>query len=277
MKKITILASIGAVAAVAAAQTDVSPDVLMEEARRQARSVHLQYELPAGSVRRMTADVTVRDTVPGTYFCALAFNGGYVGMQDLPSGERVAIFSVWDTEDPFDFKTREADVHMDRRAHVLYSGPGVRVKRFEGEGTGAQTMMPFAWKVGETYTFTVESEPDGDGRTVFTAYCRMPGGEDFKIATLSTCGRGGDPNLAGVMSFVEDFIRNGESVKHIRRADFTRICAGTSSVSHAVFTGDRNPAKTVDAGSVPEGFFLQTGGSTMNVHAPLWSRVRAGY
>lgn len=259
----------------AKAQT-VSPDVLMEEARRQARSVHLQYELPDQPVMRMSADVTVRETVPGSYFCALAFTGGYVGMQDLPGGERVAIFSVWDTEDPFDVKTREADVHKDRRVRILYSGPGVRVKRFEGEGTGAQTMMPFDWKVGETYTFTVESAPDGDNRTAFTAYCRPRGGEDFKIATLSTCGCGGRADIDGVMSFVEDFVRNGESAKQVRRADFTRICAGTSVVSHAVFTGDRNPVKTVDAGPVPEGFFLQTGGFTKNVHAPLWSRVRAG-
>ena len=288
MKNFTILASLGAALAVGAARAEtVSQEVLLEEAKRQARSVHLQYEMPDRPVKRMSADVTVRETVPGTYFCVLAFNGGYIGLQELVDGSRVAIFSVWDTEDFVNTAAKEADVKEEERACVLYSGEGVRVKRFQGEGTGAQTMMPFDWKVGETYTFTVESSSDESGRTAFTAYCRKPGEGDFKIATLATRGLDGRPYLQGVMSFVEDFVRNGKSARQVRRADFTNVTACITPVSdggddvseivaHATFTGDRNPVSTVDAGSVPGGFFLQTGGTTANVHAPLWSRVRAG-
>ena len=99
----------------------------------------------------------------------------------------------------------------------------------------------------------------------------------MKIGVLSTLSHGRPPVLTGINSFVEDFWRNGESRKLVRRATFTGYASRESAdakfvpASAAWFTADANALKTVDAGPVPGGAFLQTGGETKNSTVPLWS------
>lgn len=98
---------------------------------RAARTVHLWYgsptrEKPTG----VQTTVTVRDTVPGTYFCAACFNMGYCGFQELYDGTHVFIFSVWDPDDPFDFSANPNAVKEEQRVKCLFSKEGVRIKRF---------------------------------------------------------------------------------------------------------------------------------------------------
>ncbi|MBR1870598.1 MAG: DUF3472 domain-containing protein [Kiritimatiellae bacterium] len=276
--------AIGAALAVAAfgTQCALAAELTQQqilESQRQARSVHLRYEMPPQAVSEMSVAMTVRESTPGSYFCALAFDGGYMGLQELPNRDRVAIFSVWDPGDPMDSHAREENVPDSDRTRVLYTGEGVRLNRFSREGTGAQAIMPLAWKENEKYTFTVSAEKDGERHVAFSAYCGKPGdSEKTKIATFSTHGTGGDAQLKNTYSFVEDFRRDFNSAQEVRRAEFTGVRVGddssSSEVMHAIFTGDRNPALSVDAGSVKNGFFLQTGGETRNIHSPIYSRIR---
>ncbi len=111
------------------------------EAVRAARSVHLWYD---PSMREkatgVQATMTVRDTVPGTYFCVACFNMGYCGFQEHFDGSRIFIFSVWDPGNPFDSSVNPNAVKEEMRVKCLFAKEGVRIRRFGGEGTGGWTL-----------------------------------------------------------------------------------------------------------------------------------------
>lgn len=258
------------------AMSQPTAEELRLEARRQARSVHLWHgtaDEPFPAAKHVSVSMTIRKSAPGSYFCALAFGSGYIGLQELSDGRRVAIFSVWDDGDPYDSKAHESNVPPDERTVVVKSGANVRVKRFSGEGTGAQAMMDFPWREGETYTFSVRAEKDGQKHVAFTGSVQSAGGEPFEMATFSTLSAKAKAQVSSISSFVEDFRRDFESAKKVRLAEFADVLADGKKLDVALFTGDRNPATNVDAGCVPGGFFLQTGGDTKNVHAPLGARM----
>ena len=82
----------------------------------------------------------------------------------------------------------------------------------------------------------------------------------------------------GIYSFVEDFRRDYESTKVIRKANYTNAWASADAKSWlpmqtARFTGDSTPSNNVDAGKINHGFFLQTGGSTSQSHTKLWQTM----
>src|SRR3712207_16221 len=64
------------------------------EPPRAARSVHLHY--PAPEADAFYNEMTVEQSVPGSYFMACGFRHGYFGIQELSRGRKVVIFSVWD-------------------------------------------------------------------------------------------------------------------------------------------------------------------------------------
>ena len=61
---------------------------------RAARSVHLVYPAPAGLF--FYNEVVVEQSVNGSYFMACGWGKGYFGIQELVSGKKLALFSVWD-------------------------------------------------------------------------------------------------------------------------------------------------------------------------------------
>ncbi len=250
------------------------------QAARQARSVHLWWQSPIREIREVVGSVTVTERQTNSYYMVIGFIGGYMGIQDV-NGYPVGIFSVWDPDsDASDSKANPAAVKTDRRADVLYSGENVQVSRFGGEGTGAKTMFGLPWEVGEKVTFRLTSEPveDQPGRVAYTAYVGKNGAEE-KIATISVHKKG-LPCIAYPSSFVEDFWRNGHSKDLSRRAEFTDFAARGIApdaplvpMAGAIFTGDSNTLMTIDAGPVPGGAFLQTGGKTVN-RLPLNSFIK---
>jgi CubicO group peptidase (beta-lactamase class C family) len=241
------------------------------EAVRAARSVHLWYMPSTGEkATGVQATVTVRDTVPGTYFCAACFNMGYCGFQEHFDGSRVFIFSVWDPGDPFDFSANPDAVGEERRVKCLFSKDGVRIRRFGGEGTGGQAMAPYPWKTGVPETVRITAEPDGASRVAFTAWVKRRGAGDEweRMATFSTLHGGKGARIRHAAAFVEDFRRNFESARRTRRADFTDVCffaGGIDSprrVVNGVFSADNSPSRAVSAEPAPGGWTLATGGDT---------------
>jgi len=241
-----------------------------------ARSVHMWH--PAPAAEWVYGEVNVVQSVPGSYFCVMGFSCGYCGIQELYDGRKVAIFSVWDPGDPFDFGAKPDSVDEKIRTKNLYAGEGVKIERFGGEGTGGKSMMPFDWKVGETYRFAVHVEKDGDHRAAFTGYIFRDGAW-FKIATFSTLQTKGEPSIRNVYSFVEDFRRTEMSRQQVRRATFlnffSRQAGGAwEAISDGRFTADKNPIVTIDAEVAENGFTLTTGGSTTNSHIKLYSNAK---
>ncbi len=229
---------------------------------RAARSVHLHYPGPVGDL--FYNELTVEQSTPGSYFMACGFQHGYFGIQELDEGPKVVIFSVWDAED----KAAKASGKK-TEAVVLQHAPEVRIRRFGGEGTGAQCMMDFEWKIGQTYRFAIAAKQSGE-TTAYAAYLYIDGTKSWKrLATFSTF-TGKDGNMNGYYSFIEDFRRDQKSATETRRARFgngwIRLVPGIwRSLNHARFTASNSESEakeTIDAGMTGNGFYLQTGGET---------------
>ena len=233
-----------------------------QQAARQARSVHLGYQGWPQPATIFYIEATADRFWPGSYMCLLGFDGGYAGVQEHANGNHVAIFSVWDPGDAFDFKAHPDAVAEEERTKNLYAGEKVRIKRFGGEGTGGQSMMDWPWKLGEPVRMAVSCAPDGEWRTAYTCWLWDEAkGDWFRMATFSTLVGGDKATLRGPYSFLEDFRRNVESKFQVRAARFT---------------ADGNTLLTIDAGPSADGFWLATGGDTRNATVKLWSEVRPG-
>ena len=236
-----------------------------------ARSVHMWH--PTAPAEWIYGEAKVGESHPGSYFMIAGFSCGYSGVQELYDGSKVFIFSVWDPGDPFDFKIKEHERDVKLRTKVLYSGEGVNVSRFGGEGTGGKSMLPFDWKIGETLRCAVRARRDGDHRAAFTGYVWRNGGW-FKVATFSTL-QTKEPVVKDVYSFVEDFRRTRESTQQVRTADFFNFFAKVNGAWQPIpkgrFTADNNTIRTIDAQVIPNGFRLMTGGKTKNTHIKLWA------
>ena len=280
MKNIAITIMVAAMASSLGAGVPPS-----ELAKRQARSVHLQYGRIEHGADAIQGTTRVTETQTNTYYCILSWNTGYCGIQDKGADGKILIFSLWEPSDPFDFSARPEDVKEDFRAKVLYAAPRVDVARFGGEGTGARTMTKIDWEVGEPVTVKIESSPDSvhPDRAVYTCYWKEPKtGAFLKLASISTLHKlkPGEGGINGLYSFVEDFWRNYYSATISRRAEFFDIAYlphGGSDwvpVTSARFTADRTPSAAIDAGRTAKGaFFLQTGGATTNSHAKLYEAI----
>ncbi len=246
----------------------VSP--ALGQAPRACRSVHLQY--PAPEAIAFYNEISVDVSVPGTYFCVCGFNKGYYGIQELPNGKKLLIFSVWDPGQQDDPNA----VEEDRRVKLLDHDPAVRIGRFGNEGTGGQSFFDYDWKLGETYRFLVTAKPDGD-RTAYSAWFFIPEDKAWKrLATFSTLASG--TLLKGDYSFVEDFLRNGRSARQPRQAHYGPGWVQTKDgkwhpLETAVFTADNTPTLNIDAFADAPRFVLATGGDTANEHTKLNDRM----
>jgi hypothetical protein len=238
---------------------------------RLAPSVHLNYGMPEATEYYIEA--TIEDSAPGSYFMTIGFAGGYFGIQELSNGGKVVIFSVWD-----DHRGDNPNaVPEEKRVKNPYTGEAVRVKRFGGEGTGGQSFFKYDWKVGTTYKFLAKTTTVGDW-TEYTGYFYMTEQKQWKkLVTFSTYS--GGQHLKRFHSFVEDFQRDFDSHTRVRKARFTNgwvkdLSGGWKPVKNAKFTRDGNPHVNIDAGPTEEGFFLQTGGDSVNKTTKLWSSVQ---
>lgn len=235
-----------------------------------ARSVHLGF--PAPDAVAFYNEVTVEESVPGSFFMVCGFNHGYFGIQELSGpDDKVVLFSVWDPGSQDDPNS----VPADRRVEVLEQASDVRIGRFGNEGTGAQCFLKLNWKVGQTYRFLVTAKAEKP-KTTYSAFIGVDEPQRWKhLATFRTA-TGGDP-LKGLYSFLEDFRRDGKSPKQTRRATFGNGWVQTSkgewvALTKARFTGDATPLDNMDAGVSGSRFWLATGGDIKN-QTPLKSML----
>lgn len=253
-----------------------------EQAKRQARSVHLQHRGWGKDAQIFYIEATADRFAPGSYMCLLGFDGGYAGVQARTNGQTLAIFSVWEVHDSFDFAARPEDVAPEKRTRLLYQGLNVTVKRFGGEGTGGQSRIDgFPWRLGSPVRMAVSCAPDGERRTAYTCWIwREAEGDWLRMATFSTPLGNGNAALNGPYSFLEDFWRNGQSKTLVRTARFSRLWAygqdGWKPSTQCTFTADNNTLTTIDAGPWAEGGWLATGGETRNLVTKLWRTFPLG-
>lgn len=252
-----------------------------EQAARQARSVHLQYRGWQGPAKIFYLESTPIQLSPGSYFSTIAFNGGYSGIQLLPNGKRIAIFSVWEPGNPLDPKAHPDAVEEAKRTSAHYHGEGVTVQRFGGEGTGGKSTMPLEWQFGQPVYMAISVAQYGEHRTAYTCWIWEEQKQDwFRMATFSTLVNKGSAELTSPYSFLEDFRRNVKSRDEVRTGSVSRLWAWNgsqwSASTDAVFTADNNTLTTIDAGPAADGFWMATGGTTTNVTTKLWSSMKPG-
>jgi len=148
--------------------------------------------------------------------------------------------------------------------------------RFGGEGTGGQSFFNYDWKIGQTYKFMVQATVESD-KTSFAAWFFLNETKVWKhLATFRTI-TGGAP-LSGFYSFIEDFRRDGKSLRERRAARFgngwARGADGVwTALTEARFTADATPVDNIDAGVRNDDFYLATGGDTAK-HTELQSTIR---
>lgn len=235
------------------------------------RSVHLAYQAPAGMA--FYNEVTIDQSALGTYFCACGFNMGYCGLQELPNGKKLLLFSVWDPGDQNDPNAVKAE----QRVKLVHQDPDVRIGRFGNEGTGGQSFFDLDWKPGETYRLLISAKLDGE-RTAYACHLFDPTQQKWRhLVTFSTLAKG--KLLEGYYSFVEDFRRNKESATQARSAQFGNGWVKSTegqwiALTKAKFTADSNPVTNINAGSKGDRFFLTTGGATENSDTKLNSFIR---
>ncbi len=229
------------------------------------RSVHLGYPKAAGVAFYNTCKPIT--SAPGTYFCVCGWDAGYYGIQELGNGDKLALFSIWDSE-----KDDPNVAPVAERVKAEYVDSRVRVKRFGGEGSGGQSFFPLKWSVNETYRFLV-SMTHADGRAHYTNWLFEPEAHKWtKLVTFSVPSK--RTVMRGLYAFVEDFQRNRQSTLQTRRAQYgpaaVRSAEGTwQSIRQARFTGDANPVMNIDSQIVESRFELATGGMITNEHNPL--------
>jgi hypothetical protein len=250
-----------------------TPRLKAAEQPRAARSVHLGF--PGPEAELFYNEMIIDQSTEGSYFMAAGWNTGYFGLQQLGNEtNKVVLFSVWDStrgDDP-------SAVKQEERVEVLYSDPGVRIKRFGGEGTGGQCMAPFNWRIGATNRFLIQGVADGK-KTAYTAWIfRSDQGNWWKLATFRTFHHGA---LGGYYSFIEDFRRDTASTGVTRRARFgntwikpvtgswTNLASARFTASNATWESKEN----CNAGLAQNWFFLATGGD-VKMNTPLKSILK---
>lgn len=235
---------------------------------RAARSVHLWWQLPPGC-SAFCNEVTVLETTAGSYFCGAGWSGGYLGIQDLGGRGRRVLFSIWDSGSVGDGSAVGDDpaaVASADRVAVVYEADRVVVRRFGGEGTGAQCLDDVTgWECGTAVALCVayRSEPDGASYAGFV--------DGLHLATFRV--RGGRP-FGGFYSFVEDFRRSGVSAAERRAASYGPAwgCVGGawSAAEAARFSASSSPTEAVSTIDVCEAgggaAVLRTGGDLDGAH-----------
>jgi hypothetical protein len=221
-----------------------------------ADSVWLDYQnglVTSGDI--LLTDMSVEQTALYTYYAALNWDTGYMGVQRAGDGRYKHVhYSLWDPSGG-------------GFADLVWNDSDVVVQRFGGEGTGWKVEWPYLWNQGTTYRFCVKLTNSG-ANTDYDAYFFAPELGSWKhLATLRR--HDGPHSFSYVGSFVEDF---GGSLNSARSALFgngwLRAWSGTwVEQSRARFPASGTYTNK-DAGVVGKMFRLATGGITTN-HTPV--------
>ncbi len=233
---------------------------------RRGPSVHCSYSTKEYErVEWFYNEVTVPEGYDpvGTYAMAIGFSGGYFGIQTNSRRERRILFSIWSpytTDNP-------DEIPEDQRIVCLKKHERTHIGEFGGEGSGGQSYMKYNWKTGQTYRFLMHVQPQGNGKTVFTAYFFFP--ETGKFECIASFLRPmTDTWLTRVHSFLENFLDTNGCVSRMAYYGNPWGCTADGQwfrPERITLTGDNTARRCwridYDGGLLDDGrFFLKNGG-----------------
>ncbi|MCP3997932.1 MAG: DUF3472 domain-containing protein [bacterium] len=267
--------------------------LLSEQCVPDARSVHLRYATP-DHLSLFYNEVYPDPTPPGTFYCTSGFGAdargrnpsGYAGVQRLPDGEGLAIFSVWHR------MADEVRVRPDSLATAVGVHHGADVTSFSGEGSGSSVRLPIAWSARESRRIRFVLTAEALNRdTVITAYVALEEQPWLHLGAIVRAEtRGG--LMEQPYAFIEDFARSGNSrgvpsrdrsPYQMRSARFAnqwcQLPDGVlSPVTESTLTVySPHPLENVAgarASQAKQGVCIATGGSTADRPPPIGARFR---
>lgn len=223
-------------------------------------------------------------SAPFTYFMSNGFYGGYFGIQEHDEGKKFALFSVWDAGS---------------KVEIVDWGEGVSVGRFGNEGTGANSKMPFQWKIGEPVRFLVHTkveeakDPSAPKNVLYSGFIHWPEKGIWRLMArlrVQPCGLHvhTDGMLLAMNSFIEVFggppkKPNCEAYNAERRARYGPPWYKTSSSKEFKQFPEVSMTATCpksgcpkqglnfwsDKGGSSESFVLSVGGNVTNNGLPI--------
>jgi len=232
---------------------------------RRGPSVHCSYDIKSlGDVEWFYTEVTVPEGFDpvGSYYMGIGFNGGYFGIQTNSKTERKILFSIWS---PYSSDNPD-EVPEEDRVILRAKNDRTSVGVFGGEGSGGQSFTRYNWKTGQTQKFLINIHPEGNGRTLFTAYFYFPDRKRWElIASFSRPKT--ETYISRPHSFLENFF---DKHGHITRmAYYSNQFAWKDGqwipVERIRLTGDNTARKAwrldYDGGMLEDGrFYLKNGG-----------------
>ena len=180
-----------------------------QQSRKNAASVHLTY--PISDTTQAIGFYNELKIPKGfdhlyTYYMACGFKRGYFGMQINSPTERRIIFSVWDSGNEPDDRSK---VKPENLVQTTGKGEGVVAEGFGNEGTGGHSHWVYNWKTDSTYRFYVTALPDSN-ETYYSGYFFVPELQQWKLIASFRAPKDGK-YLNGHYSFVENFDgKNGQ-------------------------------------------------------------------
>ena len=179
--------------------------------------------MPSARATGYSIDLTPLTEPGGTYYAALAWDGGYAGLQRAGARyDRQLQFSVWDTGGGV--------------AQVIKRADDVICSTFGGKGTGQKCELNYPWRIGSTYRFEVTEEDDGGGSALTMHVTDLAVGRRRFVATLRSATRA---DLSWVGMFVEDFWNRGRTclAQEVRSAAIWRAMAQVDGTWRPVTRG----------------------------------------
>lgn len=231
---------------------------------KAARSVQLIYEATQADV--YYNEMVIEKTTDNSFFTPIGWENGYFGLQQYNGPDKRAVnFTVWNALDDNGKKSEEL-------SEILYANPRWNLKPINKEAPGTQCMRQYQWKIGQTNRFAVAAIAK-KGRTTYTAwFFDGYAGKWEKVATIRVAN---GKYLRTYHSFVEDFRRDFQSPREVRRATFANNWWHERNgawlvVKRAMFTASNYQGESkenIDAGSLETAFYLSTGGDTQKSKA----------
>ena len=226
-------------------------------------AVFLHYgnygELQGGTV--FYNEVVVEESHIGSGFLPCAFKCGGLGLSESSDGKVIGFQIFKPTINaPASIPKEELGIKL------LYKDKDVLEKK-TSSARSKEFSLKYNWEVGQKYRFMVKTKLVGY-RMEYSGYFYINKTKKWKrLVTVSILNPG--KYLAGCYSTLGNYHSADKSTKARFLNGWLKIDHGCwISLTKARFSKDDLPQMNINAGSLKDGFFLQTGGKTKNKIKP---------
>ncbi len=175
-----------------------SPTDAQTQYRGEQENYYAYWDMAGQLAWNLDAHFTVTDVVDGTYYSQVfdfdTGGGGYMGLQQLANGDRVALFSMWRGG-----AAGDADIVPTGHANCQ-TDPG------QENGGGTQCFLDFDWQEDTSYIIRVWRLRVDAQTDTWGAWVRDSTGAQQQIGTISIeKPQGQASEIYSTVSFVENF------------------------------------------------------------------------